>query len=42
MASIFPVMNLFDQQRMAKDLGPVKWHDGAIRLMKEVKIWRGN
>jgi hypothetical protein len=42
MASIFPVMNLFDQQRMAKDLGPVKWHDGAIRLMKEVNIWRGN
>ena len=39
MASIFPVMNLFSPDRMAKDLAPVKWHEGAIRLMKEKHVW---
>ena len=39
MAAVFPVMNLFNQDRMAKDLGPVQWHDGAVRLMKEKKVW---
>lgn len=39
MAAVFPVLNLFDQQRMAKDLGPVKWHPGAVKLMKENNVW---
>jgi TRAP transporter TAXI family solute receptor len=39
MASIFPVLNLFSPNRMAKDLGAVKWHDGAVKLMKEKGVW---
>lgn len=39
MAKIFPVLNLFSQKRMAKDLPPVQWHAGAVKLMKEKGVW---
>ncbi len=39
MASVFPVLNMFSQKRMAKDLGAVKWHNGAQKLLKEIGTW---
>jgi len=39
MAEVFGVMNLFDPNRMVKDLGPIQWHPGAIRFYKELGVW---
>jgi TRAP transporter TAXI family solute receptor len=39
MASIFPVLNMFSQKRMAKNFEAVKWHAGTIRLLKEKGMW---
>lgn len=35
MAEVFPVFNFFDPNRMMSDLGPVQWHEGAVRFYKE-------
>lgn len=39
MAEVFPVFNLFDPNRMNSDLGPIQWHDGAIKYYKEQGMW---
>lgn len=39
MAGVFGVMNLFDPEHMAKPLGPVQWHPGAIRFYQEQGAW---
>jgi hypothetical protein len=39
MAEVFPVFNLFSPDRMNSDLGPVQWHDGAIKYYKEQGMW---
>ena len=35
MASVFGPFNLFDPNRMASDLGPIQWHPGTVRFLKE-------
>lgn len=39
MAAVFGAMNLFDPQDMAKPLGPIQWHAGAVRFYKEQGAW---
>lgn len=39
LAASFAVFNLFNPQRMNKNLGPVKWHAGAIKYYKEQGMW---
>jgi uncharacterized protein len=39
LAETFPVFNLFSPNRMAIDLGPIQWHEGAIRFYKEQGMW---
>ncbi|MBT3787989.1 MAG: TAXI family TRAP transporter solute-binding subunit [Alphaproteobacteria bacterium] len=39
MGKTFGVLNLFNPKRMATDLGPIKWHDGAIKFYKEQGMW---
>jgi TRAP transporter TAXI family solute receptor len=39
MASVFPILNLFNPKRMATDLAPVHWHPGAVKFYKEMNMW---
>jgi len=39
MAAVFGAMNLFDPQDMAKPLGPIQWHAGAVRFYQEQGAW---
>jgi TRAP transporter TAXI family solute receptor len=39
MAEVFGVMNLFDPNRMVKDLGPIQWHPGAQKFYQELGVW---
>ncbi|MDH3233172.1 MAG: TAXI family TRAP transporter solute-binding subunit [Alphaproteobacteria bacterium] len=39
LAKAFPVFNGFQQASMAKDLGAVKYHPGAIKFYKEKGLW---
>ena len=39
MAEVFGVMNLFDPNRMVKDLGSIQWHPGAQKFYKELGVW---
>jgi len=39
MASVFGAMNLFDPGRMAKPLGEIQWHPGAVRFYTEQGAW---
>jgi len=39
MAAVFGAMNLFDPQDMAKPLGPIQWHPGAVRFYQELGVW---
>jgi TRAP transporter TAXI family solute receptor len=39
MAAVFGAMNLFDPQDMAKPLGPIQWHPGAVRFYTEQGAW---
>lgn len=39
MAAVFPVFNLFDPERMASDLGPIQWHPGTVKFLKEQGMW---
>ena len=39
LAANFGALNGFDPGRMAKDLGPVKFHPGAIKYYKEINQW---
>jgi len=39
MAKAFPVFNGFRQKAMAKNLGPVKYHPGAIKFYTEKGLW---
>jgi TRAP transporter TAXI family solute receptor len=39
MAEVFGVMNLFDPNRMVKDLGPIHWHAGAQKFYQELGVW---
>ena len=35
----FGPFNLFDPNRMASDLGPIQWHPGTVRFLKEKGMW---
>jgi TRAP-type uncharacterized transport system substrate-binding protein len=35
----FKALDGFDPNRMAKDMGAVKFHPGAIRYYKEIGAW---
>ena len=37
----FPPFRLFDTKAMAKDLGPVQYHPGAVKFYKEAGLWQG-
>jgi len=39
MAEVFGAMNLFDPNRMVKDLGPIQWHPGAQKFYQELGAW---
>ena len=39
MAEVFGAMNLFNPQEMAKPLGPIQWHPGAVRFYQELGAW---
>lgn len=39
LAANFGGLNGFDPNRMAKDLGPVQYHPGAIKYYKEIGAW---
>jgi TRAP transporter TAXI family solute receptor len=39
MAAVFGAMNLFDPQDMAKPLGQIQWHAGAVRFYQEQGAW---
>lgn len=39
LAANFGALNGFDPKRMAKDMGPVQFHPGAIRFYKEIGQW---
>jgi TRAP transporter TAXI family solute receptor len=39
LAAVFGVFNLFNPKRMATDLGPVQWHPGTIKFLKEQGMW---
>ncbi len=39
LAATFGVFNLFNPKRMATDLGPVQWHPGTIKFLKEKGMW---
>jgi TRAP transporter TAXI family solute receptor len=39
LAANFGALSGFDPKRMAKDMGPVKFHPGAIKFYKEVGEW---
>ena len=39
LAANFGALSGFDPDRMAKDLGPVKFHPGAIKFYKEIGQW---
>ncbi|MFQ5912172.1 MAG: TAXI family TRAP transporter solute-binding subunit [Nitrospinota bacterium] len=39
MASVFPVFNLFNPNRMASVLDPIQWHPGTIKFLKEKGMW---
>jgi len=39
MASVFPVLNLFNPKRMAKKFNGVEWHAGTVKLLKEKSMW---
>ena len=39
LAANFGALNEFDPERMAKDLGPAKFHPGAIKFYKEIGQW---
>lgn len=39
MAAVFPVFNLFNPKRMASDLGPIQWHAGTVKFLKEQGMW---
>lgn len=39
MAAVFGAMNLFNPQVMAKPLGPIQWHPGAVRFYTEQGAW---
>ncbi len=42
LASTFGVFNLFNPNRMYDDLGPIQWHPGAVRFLKEKGAWPAN
>jgi TRAP transporter TAXI family solute receptor len=39
LAANFGALNGFDPKRMAKDMGPVQFHPGAIKFYKEIGQW---
>ncbi len=39
LAAAFKPLSGFDPNRMAKDMGPVKFHEGTIKYLKEIKAW---
>ena len=39
LAAGFGALSGFDPNRMAKDLGPVQFHPGAIKYYKEIGAW---
>ena len=39
LAAGFGALGGFDPNRMAKDLGPVQFHPGALKYYKEIGIW---
>jgi TRAP-type uncharacterized transport system substrate-binding protein len=39
LAANFGALGGFDPGRMAKDMGPVKFHPGAIKYYTEIKQW---
>lgn len=39
LAEAFKPLRGFDPNRMAKDMGPVKFHEGTIKYLKEIKAW---
>ncbi|NNE85023.1 MAG: TAXI family TRAP transporter solute-binding subunit [Alphaproteobacteria bacterium] len=39
MAAVFPVFNLFNPNRMASELGPIQWHPGTVKYLKEQGMW---
>jgi uncharacterized protein len=39
LAANFGALNGFDPDRMAKDMGPAKFHPGAIKYYKEIGQW---
>ena len=39
MAKAFPIFNGFRQKSMAKDLGAIQYHTGAIKFYKEKGLW---
>ena len=39
LAANFGALNGFDPKRMSKDMGPVKFHPGAIKFYKEIGEW---
>lgn len=39
MGKTFGPLNLFDPNRMATNLTPIQWHDGAVRFYKESGMW---
>jgi uncharacterized protein len=39
LAANFGALNEFDPERMAKDMGPAKFHPGAIKFYKEIGQW---
>jgi hypothetical protein len=39
LAAGFAPLNGFQPGRMAKDMGPVQFHPGAIKFYQEIKLW---
>jgi TRAP-type uncharacterized transport system substrate-binding protein len=39
LAANFGALNGFDPKRMNKDMGPVRFHPGAIKYYKEIGEW---
>jgi TRAP-type uncharacterized transport system substrate-binding protein len=39
LAANFGALSGFDPNRMAKDMGPVQFHPGAIKFYKEIGQW---
>lgn len=40
MAAVFPPFNAFSAEKMVADLGPLKYHPGAIKYYKEQGYWK--